>query len=92
MEASKTRVNLTIRPSQGGTVEALLPFMQPGAHVAIGRGLAVIESVNRLPVIELPLCQAHTVKFEAGRLYSFAIEQGCGFCDTSAPIGIASGV
>lgn len=40
------RISLILRPAQGGTLEHVLPFAQLGAHVHVGRGLAVIVGAS----------------------------------------------
>lgn len=45
MAKQEERITLTIRAGDKGSLDALRPFLQPGAHVAIGRGVAVIDSV-----------------------------------------------
>ncbi|WP_256215763.1 hypothetical protein [Pseudomonas sp. NBRC 111131] len=40
------RISLVLRPAEGGTLEHILPFAKLGAHVSIGRGLAVIAGAS----------------------------------------------
>ncbi|WP_342650882.1 hypothetical protein [Pseudomonas sp. REB1044] len=40
------RITLVLRPAEGGTLEHILPFAKLGAHVYIGRGLAVIAGAS----------------------------------------------
>ncbi|MCO7519408.1 MULTISPECIES: hypothetical protein [unclassified Pseudomonas] len=40
------RITLVLRPAEGGTLEHVLPFAKLGAHVYIGRGLAVIAGMS----------------------------------------------
>lgn len=44
--SSIDRVTLILRPSDGGNLESILPFAKLGAHVSIGRGLAVIAGAS----------------------------------------------
>lgn len=46
-----TRVTLALRSCEGQTLEPILPFLQLGAHVSIGRGLAVIDEVGQLAAL-----------------------------------------
>ncbi|WP_249414293.1 hypothetical protein [Pseudomonas sp. NY5710] len=41
------RITLVLRAPEGGTLEHILPFAQLGAHVYIGRGLAVIAGARQ---------------------------------------------
>lgn len=53
------RITLVLRPAEGGTLEHILPFAQLGAHVHIGRGLAVIAGTGEGdPQQELEQAQA----------------------------------
>lgn len=47
MPTGSKLITMTLRPVENGTLDDLLQYMQPGAHVAIGRGLAVIESIAK---------------------------------------------
>lgn len=40
------RITLVLRADEGGNLEQVLPFVQLGAHVSIGRGLAVIAGAS----------------------------------------------
>lgn len=46
MDAAQKSITITLKAPKNGTLDDILPFLQPGAHVAAGRGLAVIESVE----------------------------------------------
>ncbi|MDG9890192.1 hypothetical protein [Pseudomonas juntendi] len=41
------RITLVLRAPEGGSLEQILPFALLGAHVSIGRGLAVIASASQ---------------------------------------------
>jgi len=45
------RISIVLRPAEGQTLEQITPFVQLGAHVSIGRGLAVIASASDRDVI-----------------------------------------
>lgn len=45
------RMSIVLRPADGQTLEQILPFMQLGAHVSIGRGLAVIARASDRDVV-----------------------------------------
>lgn len=40
------RISIVLRPANGQTLEQITPFVQLGAHVSIGRGLAVIAGAS----------------------------------------------
>ncbi|VVO24457.1 hypothetical protein [Pseudomonas fluorescens] len=40
------RISIVLRPADGQTLEQITPFVQLGAHVSIGRGLAVIAGAS----------------------------------------------
>lgn len=40
------RISIVLRPASGQTLEQIAPFVQLGAHVSIGRGLAVIAAAS----------------------------------------------
>lgn len=40
------RISIVLRPADGQTLEQIIPFVQLGAHVSIGRGLAVISEAS----------------------------------------------
>ena len=40
------RISIVLRPAEGQTLEQIAPFIQLGAHVSIGRGLAVIAGAS----------------------------------------------
>ncbi|MEX0297267.1 hypothetical protein AAH995_28870 [Pseudomonas putida] len=40
------RISLILKAPEGGSLEQVLPFVQLGAHVSIGRGLAVIAGAS----------------------------------------------
>ncbi|WP_236247790.1 hypothetical protein [Pseudomonas mosselii] len=41
------RITLVLRAPEGATLEQVLPFALLGAHVSIGRGLAVISAASQ---------------------------------------------
>lgn len=41
------RITLVLRAPEGGSLEQILPFALLGAHVSIGRGLAVIAGTSQ---------------------------------------------
>ncbi|MCE1117445.1 hypothetical protein [Pseudomonas sp. NMI795_08] len=41
------RISLVLRAPEGATLEQVLPFALLGAHVSIGRGLAVIAAASQ---------------------------------------------
>ncbi|WGV21994.1 hypothetical protein QIY50_07285 [Pseudomonas putida] len=41
------RITLVLRAPEGGSLEQILPFALLGAHVSIGRGLAVIAGASQ---------------------------------------------
>ncbi|WP_339546290.1 hypothetical protein [Pseudomonas sp. RA_35y_Pfl2_P32] len=55
---SPKRISLVLRAPEGKTLEQILQFAQLGAHVSIGRGLAVIAGASDrdlvTPAIEVP--------------------------------------
>ena len=55
---SPERISLVLRAPEGQTLEQVLQFVQLGAHVSIGRGLAVIAGASDrdlvTPAIEVP--------------------------------------
>lgn len=55
---SPKRISLVLRAPEGQTLEQILQFVQLGAHVSIGRGLAVIACASDrdlvTPAIEVP--------------------------------------
>lgn len=55
------RITLTLRAADGQTLEPIRPFVQIGAHVNIGRGLAVIDQLQQPPALggELDLVAYH---------------------------------
>lgn len=40
------RISIVLRPADGQTLEQITPFVRLGAHVSIGRGLAVISEAS----------------------------------------------
>lgn len=40
------RITLVLRPAKSGTLEHILPFVSLGAHVSVGRGMAVIAGAS----------------------------------------------
>ena len=49
--STPARITLTLRAADGQTLEPIQPFVQIGAHVSIGRGLAVIDQVWQPPAL-----------------------------------------
>lgn len=47
-----TRITLILRAADGQSLESILPFVQNGAHVSIGRGLAVIDQMQQPPALD----------------------------------------
>lgn len=45
------RISIVLRPADGQTLEQITPFVQLGAHVSIGRGLAVIAGASDRDVV-----------------------------------------
>lgn len=45
------RISIVLRPADGQTLEQIAPFVQLGAHVSIGRGLAVIAAASDRDVV-----------------------------------------
>lgn len=45
------RISIVLRPADGQTLEHITPFVQLGAHVSIGRGLAVIAGASDRDVV-----------------------------------------
>ncbi|WP_341520744.1 hypothetical protein AABC73_20690 [Pseudomonas sp. G.S.17] len=45
------RVTLVLRAPEGETLEQVLPFVQLGAHVSVGRGIAVICGASDSDVV-----------------------------------------
>lgn len=45
------RISIVLRPADGQTLEQIAPFVQRGAHVSIGRGLAVIAGASDRDVV-----------------------------------------
>lgn len=45
------RISIALRPADGQTLEQVTPFVQLGAHVSIGRGLAVIAGASDRDVV-----------------------------------------
>ncbi|AOE63761.1 hypothetical protein QZH45_04710 [Pseudomonas corrugata] len=45
------RISIVLRPADGQTLEQIAPFIQLGAPVAIGRGLAVIAGASDQEVV-----------------------------------------
>lgn len=46
MDHKQRTVTITLKAPHDGSLDSIMPFLQAGAPVAIGRGLAVIESVE----------------------------------------------
>lgn len=45
--AQPDRITLVLKAPEGGSLEQILPFALLGAHVSIGRGLAVIAAASQ---------------------------------------------
>ena len=45
------RISIVMRPVAGQTLEQILPFVKLGAHVSVGRGLAVIAGAANRDVV-----------------------------------------
>lgn len=45
------RISIVLRPAEGQSLDDVAPFVQLGAHVSIGRGLAVIASASDRDVV-----------------------------------------
>lgn len=45
------RISIVLRPAEGQTLEQIAQFVQLGAHVSIGRGLAVIAGASDRDVV-----------------------------------------
>lgn len=45
------RISIVLRPADGQTLDQIKPFVQLGAHVSIGRGLAVIAGASDRDVV-----------------------------------------
>lgn len=45
------RISIVLRPADGQTLEHITPYVQLGAHVSIGRGLAVIVGASDQDVV-----------------------------------------
>jgi hypothetical protein len=45
------RISIVLRPADGQTLDQIAPFVQLGAHVSIGRGLAVIAGASDRDVV-----------------------------------------
>lgn len=45
------RISIVLRPADGQTLEQIAPFVQLGAHVSIGRGLAVIAGASDRDIV-----------------------------------------
>ncbi|MFT2184337.1 hypothetical protein [Pseudomonas putida] len=63
------RITLVLKAPEGGSLEQILPFAQLGAHVHVGRGLAVIAGASEGD-LQQELEQAQTRKSSEALLYA----------------------
>lgn len=63
------KITLVLRAPEGGTLEHILPFAKLGAHVQIGRGLAVIAGASEGD-LQQELEQAQAGKSSRALLYA----------------------
>lgn len=60
------RISIVLRPADGQTLEQITPFARLGAHVSIGRGLAVITACcDRDAIEELHQAESQVVLAES---------------------------